>query len=395
MKSQVDFVIVGGGLAGSLTALRHSLRYPEADLLLLEEGAKLGGQHVWSFRESDLTSEMFSWVGPLISKSWDETEIKFPRFKRILKGRYHAIRSEDFHTKISEKLGGKIRLHSKVVQMTDSKVFIEGGKTITGTCVIDARGLDTLAQPMLNGFRKFIGYDLILAERHTLARPLLIDASVPQLDGFRYFSAAPWDEKRVRIEEVFYSESSIINSERISRSVRSYAERNGWKIEKIEREERGILPLPMTSEWIKNSGEGDAVCIGTRGGFFHSTTGDSFAEAVRVAEFVTSLTAPTTSGARLSLSRFRRPFVSRQRFYRMINRLLFYAAEPGLRYTVMQKLLEFPDDMIARFLAGRSSWSDRLRVISSGPPVPLHRALRNFTERSVHERIGGKDLSQA
>ncbi|MES2856578.1 MAG: lycopene cyclase family protein, partial [Bdellovibrionota bacterium] len=82
----------------------------------------------------------------------------------------------------------------------------------------------------------------------------------------------------------------------------------------------------------------------------------------------------------------RRAWLSRQRFYRLVNRLIFHASEPTLRYQIVQKFHELPADMISRFNGGRTTWADRLRIITGKSPVPLKRAFRHFTERSVHDR---------
>lgn len=399
MNSKIDLLIVGGGLAGGLTALKFALTHPESRVLLLEESPRLGGHHTWSFHRSDLTNEAFSWIEPLVTCSWTETEVKFPRLTRTIVGGYHSIRSEDFHRVISEKLGDSIVFGANVTQVTSTNVALENGKIYEAACVLDARGVTETPKPKLNGFQKFIGYDVLLEQPHGLKTPLIMDATVPQLDGFRFFYLLPWDESRLLVEETFYSDTPDLNSDRLARSIRSYIERRGWKIAKIEREERGVLPLPMTSDAIKTANEGEAIPIGMRGGFFHSTTGYSFSEAVRVAEWISTLHKATVSkGAiadittdrvREGLTKFRRPFVSRQRFYRMLNRLLFYASEPGLRYTIFQKFYEHPDDLIARFYSGRTSWADRLRILGAKPPMSISRALKNLTERSIHERIGG------
>ena len=49
-----DLVIVGGGLAGGLCALALRHRRPDIRLLLIEPGATIGGNHLWSFFESDV-----------------------------------------------------------------------------------------------------------------------------------------------------------------------------------------------------------------------------------------------------------------------------------------------------------------------------------------------------
>jgi lycopene beta-cyclase len=389
-----DVLIVGGGLAGGLTAMTFAKLRPEKSFILLESSDRLGGDHTWSFHSSDVPTWALEELRPFISRSWNEHSVVFPRFERTLSGAYHSIRSTDFHRALANRLGDRVRFNAKVVSLNESSVSLESGETLEAPLVLDARGTKELPPARLNGYQKFIGLDLKLDGPHGLQAPVIMDANCPQLDGFRFFYLLPWDETRLLIEETFYSDTPDLIEERIRRSIKSYAERRGWKIAKIEREERGVLPIPMTSSLISSCTNGEALAIGARGGYFHSTTGYSLADAIRIAEFLAGIpdmpkvTQFTTVKCRELLLRFRRPWLSRQRFYRLLNRMLFYAAEPGLRYTVLQRFYELPQDLIERFYSGRSTWRDRVRVLSGKPPVPVSRALKNLTERTVLDRAG-------
>jgi lycopene beta-cyclase len=267
-------------------------------------------------------------------------------------------------------------------------VLTEKGKSFEAGCILDARGFEDLPTAQTNGYQKYLGFDFVLdpSTPHGLTSPVLIDASCPQLEGFRFFRLLPLSDDRVFVAETFYSDSAELNEERTSKSILSYVERRGWKIKKQERKEKGVMPMPLTSDAIKTSVTGEALLIGVRGGYFHSLSGETLPDAVRFAEHLAKIPELTTSSARESLMRFRRPWLSRQRFYRLVNRLMFHASEPTLRYQVLQKFYELPDDMISRFNGGRSTWADRVRILTGKAPVPLKRAFRHFSERSVHDR---------
>jgi lycopene beta-cyclase len=387
-NEKVDLAIIGGGLSGGLTAYFMALAHPGRSIILAESTDTLGGNHTWSFFESDISPAALELMKPLISRSWASTNVDFPRVKRTLDGAFHSIRSEDFHKVLKEQLGDKIRFEATATKITDTTVLFENGNSIDALCVFDARGLSTTPVSGLNGYQKFIGYDVTLEEPHGLTAPVIMDATCPQLDGFRFFYMLPWDQTRVLVEETFYSDTPELNEERISRSIKSYIERRGWKLKSIDREERGVLPIPLTSASIVTSNAGEPVNLGMRAGFFHATTGFSLPDAVRFAEFLTKAPELTTQSARESLMKFRRSWLSRQRFYRLLNRLLFVASEPALRYTVLQKFYEHTDDVIQRFYAGKTTWTDRVRILSGKPPVPVSLAIKNFSERSAIERIG-------
>ncbi len=385
MEQKADVVIVGGGLAGSLTALRLATAHPQMRVVLVEKGDQLGGRRTWSFFEAELGSdETMKWLEPVIDRSWDGVSVKFPKLEKDVTRRFHAIRSETLHKKVLELLGDGVVLHAEVSRLTESHVELENGDVFGARLILDARGLDEASGPSITGYQKFIGLEFELAEPHGLTAPVLVDACCPQLDGLRYFSLLPWDEKRVLIEETYYSDSQTVNRERIHRSLTAYAERRDWKIVSVSREEWDVIPIPMSGDYIKQSIGGQPLPIGVRGGFFHAATGRSFAETVRIAEFLSSLEDHATHFARLRLVKFKKPWMSRQRFYRLLNRFIFFAAEPSLRYQVLQHIYAQSPDLVVRFLNGRTSWADRIRLLSSGVPVPRERALRSLTEDALH-----------
>ena len=65
-------------------------------------------------------------------------------------------------------------------------------------------------------------------------------------------------------------------------------------------------------------------------------------------------------------------------FYRLLNRMLFRAARPHLRYRVLEHFYRLDPDLIARFYAGRSTLRDKIRIVSGKPPVPVGQALRSL-----------------
>jgi lycopene beta-cyclase len=70
-------------------------------------------------------------------------------------------------------------------------------------------------------------------------------------------------------------------------------------------------------------------------------------------------------------------------YYRLLNRMLFRAAEPGQRYRVLERFYRLPQPLIERFYAGRASLTDKLRILAGKPPVPIRRALACISERAL------------
>ncbi len=402
-----DVIIVGGGLAGGLTALRLTLDHPQKKILLLERGATLGDNHTWGFYEADLSAPMPTgdnsvktelWMQSLISKSWDSHEVRFPKLSRTITSRYHSIRSEKFHQGLVEKLGRNVRLQCDVVRITDIEVETRAGEILRAPLVIDASGISPEQKTPRTfagapcGWMKFVGFDLRLKRPHGLNHPVLSDATIPQTDGYRYFCCLPWDDRRILVEETFLSSSPDLNHERIARSIRAYAERAGWEIEAIERKEEGRLPLPMyaleydraSTAPIEFDGEDfvekTPVSISSRVGWFHSATSHSLPDAVRIAEFISELPQLRTGPVRAELRKFRRDWIEQQRFYRLMNRLIFRAVEPSLRYQVLERFYGLREDLIERYFAGTTERADRPRILGAKPVVRPGRATKSWAD---------------
>ena len=73
--------------------------------------------------------------------------------------------------------------------------------------------------------------------------------------------------------------------------------------------------------------------------------------------------------------RFARRLWKARGFYRMLDTMLFKAAEPDERYRILERFYRLDPRLIGRFYAGRSTMLDKLRVLTGKPPVPLGRAV--------------------
>lgn len=392
-----DVILVGGGLAGGLLAYRLSLQHPEKRILLLEASACLGGNHVWIFHESDVQGA--EWLRPLISKSWPQFEVRFPKRKQTRTAALHAIDSSYFNKILGEKLGAATRFRSQVEMMTSTSVRLATGEVLYAPLIIDATGIaesalskKTFADSQC-GWRKSLSFELLLQAPHGMNTPIAADAAVPQMDGYRYFTCLPLAEKRVWIKESFYSANPDLNRERLKQSILAYADRLGWKIASIEREESTAIPLPLyqpnfdvlTADAFLASGEdfdlNTPVAIGAGHGWFNLATGDELPDAVRIAEFIASLAELRTGAVRPKLRDYRAALNELILFYRLLNRLMFRAAEPSLRYQIFENLFSLPEDMVDRFNAGLLTARDRSRILSSIPVLRADRTTKYWKEK--------------
>jgi lycopene beta-cyclase len=298
----------------------------------------------------------------------------FPDYARTLEGGYASIASNDFARVIEAALGPALRLRARIAGNTPTSVELDGGELLQARAVIDGRGMRASSRLAL-GCQTFLGQEVLLAEPHGLRAPIIMDASVEQQGGYRFVYVLPFDTHRLLIEDTHYVDSTAWEPERLRANIAAYALARGWRIAQLLREEEGRLPIVLAGDfdayWDDLAGQPSA---GLRAGLFHSTTGYSLPHAVRLAERIGAMrdvsAATLFAAIRDEASREWR----RQRFFRLLNRLLFLAGSPDRRWRVMQRFYRLPAPLIAHFYAGRLNWKDKARLLSGKPPVPVGQA---------------------
>jgi lycopene beta-cyclase len=376
--SSCDLAIVGGGLAGGLLALALRQRRPDLDLRLVEEGATLGGNHLWSFFGADVAPADRWLVAPLVVHAWPAYAVAFPGHRRTIDQPYHAIASERLDRVVRDQLApGQLVAGRRVVDAGATAVVLDGGDRIEAKGVIDARGPGDLSL-LDNAWQKFLGRELALDDRHGVAHPQVMDACVEQIDGYRFVYALPISDTRMFVEDTYFSDTPALDAAVLGRRIERYAEARGWGGGRVVREETGVLPITLGGDfeaYWRSGGDGVAKA-GMRAGLFQPATGYSLPDAVRLAVAVAR--ESDLSGAALhdlTHARAKRAWAERG-FLRGLNRMLFRAAEPGERWRIMERFYRLSPGLIARFYAGGSTLADKARILMGKPPVPVGRALR-------------------
>jgi lycopene beta-cyclase len=389
-----DVILVGGGLANSLIGLRLQTIRPDISLLMLEQGGTLGGNHTWSFHHSDLTPEQRAWLAPLIEHCWDQHEVRFPAYRRALSGTYASITSGRLHREVSARLGAGVRFRSTVQEIWPEGVRLHDGTLIPAALVIDGRGFQANEHFELR-YQKFLGQVVSLAAPHGLSGPLIMDATIVQRDGYRFVYVLPLAERQLLIEDTYYSDQMQLASDELRRSIHDYAAAKGWQITDVVREETGVLPIVLDGAidafWEQAGTE--LPRAGLRAMLFHHTTGYSLPEAVRLAEQIAAAPELESPAIAVLVRQRARHHWREQRVYRLLNRMLFDAAEPAERYRVLEHFYRLPESTIARFYAGRLQWHDVLRLCTGRPPVPVGRALHVLSRRARAAALPGKALT--
>lgn len=376
---QFEFVIVGGGLQGGLVALALARARPEARVAVVESQPALGGNHTWCFHAGDLDADGRELVEPLVAHRWDGYGVRFPGLERHVDESYAAVTSERFDRVVRAELtraGHRLLLGQHAALVGPDWVELADGHQLEAKAVIDARGPRSAAVGEPVAYQKFVGLELQLERPHGIERPVLMDARVPQLDGFRFVYVLPLTPERVLIEDTYYSSSLELDRAALRTRILEYALAHGLEPTACVREESGVLPLPLSAPAPK---EGLPLEAGYGGGWFHAVTGYSFPAAVRLALHVAAHSPAELFGAnwRRLVDEHRR----QQRYFTFLNRLLFRAFAPPDRWNVLARFYGLPGPTIRRFYAMSTTPADRARILCGRPPrgISLTAALRGVT----------------
>jgi len=279
-----DLAIVGGGLAGGLIALALRRKRPDLDLRLIEASPQIGGDHVWSFFERDVAKEDRWLAAPLVSYGWRGYEVAFPAHARTLPTSYYSIESERFDRVVRASLAPGQLIAQKALAVGTTAVVLANGDRVEAKGIIDARGPGDMSALEL-GWQKFVGRELLLAEPHEVTRPTIMDATVEQIDGYRFVYSLPFTATRMFVEDTYYSDTPAIDRDVLVDRIHDYALGKGWVTEAVSREETGALPVAIGGDFdaFWRSGGVRVPKAGLRAGLFHPTTGYSLPDAVRLA----------------------------------------------------------------------------------------------------------------
>lgn len=376
-----DIAILGGGLAGGLIALAFARLRPDLSLLLVEQDERLGGNHVWSFFGSDVGKDGRALIAPMVAGAWPGYDVRFPAFARGLETSYYSITSERFDVHLRATLSAEaIVTGLRVLECTEASAMLSDGSRIEAGAVIDARGIRNLGH-LTGGWQKFYGKYLKLSAPHGLDRPIIMDATVAQFDGFRFVYSLPFGPNEIFVEDTYYSDSATLDTSVLSGRIDAYVAAQGWQVGKVLGDEHGVLPVVAGGDFDgfwRSTGPGTPRA-GTRAGLFHAVTSYSLPDAVRFA--LTLAEEPHLDGQ--SLAKFSEVYArnnwQKTVFYRKLSAMLFAAAEPIDRYRVLERFYRLDRRLIERFYAGHTTTMDKLRILAGRPPVPIGRAIGVLT----------------
>lgn len=398
MSNQLDMIIVGAGLSGLLTAWRCLDMNPKLTITLIDASHQIAGDHTWSFNLSDVPAELEEWIKPFIAYQWPRYDVKFPNRKRTLEIPYCTGNSDTLRACVQPFIDSgrlNLRLQTQVTDLTEKRVVLKGGDQLTAKCVLDARGF-TQNENLFLGYQKFVGHVIETPTAHGLENPIIMDAAVKQIGGYRFVYCLPYTKTKLLVEDTYYTDGDELSGDALDARITAYIKDNlGLTDYKTIHREKGVLPITLAVDADKRYVQRDAglvqpIKIGIRGGYYHAVTGYSCPEAMKTAQLIATLVKGAGDDFHQAVTDemilHERDHYDEENFLRLLNRMLFRAAKPHLRYKVLQRFYGLDEGLIARFYRNRITKKDKLRILMGKPPVPIHKALFNFSEKAFIKR---------
>ncbi|MDC0886304.1 lycopene beta-cyclase CrtY, partial [Altererythrobacter sp.] len=357
---RADVAIVGGGLSGGLIALALRKARPELDVRLIEADEVLGGNHRWSWFASDLTAFGTSLLAPFRKSEWHGYDVRFPGHSRTLSSRYYSLASTDFDAALRRELAQDTIFTKCAVSICSADtVTLASGEELPARTVIDCRGFEP-SQYLNGGWQVFMGRHLHTSVPHGITRPIIMDAAVEQLDGYRFVYVLPLGASDLFVEDTYYQDSPVLDRSALSSRLDQYCRAQGWDGD-IVASETGVLPVitgGKFSSYRRERGLDHVAQAGARALLAHPLTSYTLPQAAETAELIVqNADLPGDQIAALLASHAQRHW-NRTGYYRLLGTMLFGAAKPTERYRVFERFYRLDEGLVERFYAGRSSFKD-------------------------------------
>lgn len=376
-------LLAGAGLATSLIAIAVAERRPGTRITLIDRGDGPSDSHTWSFHDPDIVAHWHHRLSPAIRCRWTGQEVRFSDHARQLRAGYASVNGDALRQVLTALPGVTLHTHLDISEIGPDGVTAAGLGHITADCVIDGRGFAP-SPYLVTGYQKFLGIELETDQPHGVTQPIIMDATVPQRDGYRFVYVLPFSPTRLLIEDTRYSDGGRLDDYELATSIKSYAADHGWHGREVRRE-RGVLPIALAHDarafWA--AGADGPVPVGMRAGFFHPVTGYSLPVAAQIADLVADVSPLTTAAVRAAVRDHALARARDDRFLRFLNRMLFRGCAPDRRHHILSRFYRLREPLIERFYAGRLTHLDRLSILTGKPPIPIRNALPCLSEAAL------------
>lgn len=366
--NRFDYIITGCGLSGLMLAYRLAKDpfFDHKNILILESKKKNSDDRTWSFWEEGNGE----W-DHLVDTSWKKLKVNDVKidididinpytYKTIKSSKFYDFiwnfleTKENFTVKFDEVLNISHRTEFASV-LTKSSEYV--GKKLFNSILFDKRYNQQLKFPVLQ--QHFVGW-FIETEEDVFDSSTVnfMDFSVEQRKKTRFMYVLPFSKTKALVEYTLFSDKLLPEYE-YDEELKLYLRQKGIKNYKIERVERGSIPMTSYRFWKQNSS--NVLYIGTTGGWTKPSTGFTFKSSSKKTKLLVDFLKEETV-----LKKFK---IKNRFWYYDLLFLDVLSKKNEMGSKVFLKLFKRNSIItILKFLDEESSFLQELKIILSLPP---------------------------
>jgi len=278
-----DYIIVGGGASGLMSAYRMSkdVFFDDKTILILDKVKKNSNDRTWCYWET----ENDEW-NDIASASWKNIIFKSELYKTkesIAPYRYKMIRSRDFYSKIFTHLKTKPNITFQLVNVLDIQQRADTAEVITTDKIFKTKTLlnsilfndaykNQTIYPVLQ--QHFVGFFIRTKKNYfDESAATFMDFTVAQKGNTRFMYVLPYAKNEALFEYTLFSKELLPYDHYQSEIEKYLKDKNITDYEIIEKEQ-GSIPMTSYKFWKNNSK--NIIHIGTAGGWSKASTGFTF-----------------------------------------------------------------------------------------------------------------------
>ena len=278
-----DYIIVGGGASGLMSAYRMSkdVFFDDKTILILDKVKKNSNDKTWCYWET----ENDEW-NDIASASWNNIIFKSELYKTkesIAPYRYKMIRSKDFYSKIFTHLKTKPNITFQLVNVLDIQQRVDTAEVITTDTIFKTKTVlnsilfndaykNQTIYPVLQ--QHFVGFFIRTKKNYfDESAATFMDFTVAQKGNTRFMYVLPFAKNEALFEYTLFSKELLPYDHYQSEIEKYLKDKNITDYEIIEKEQ-GSIPMTSYKFWKNNSK--NIIHIGTAGGWSKASTGFTF-----------------------------------------------------------------------------------------------------------------------
>lgn len=291
VSKKYDYIILGSGLSGFLTAYRmaNDAWFDDKSIVIIDKEIKNQNDRTWCFWEEP-NGEFDS----ILSKTWENAFIGNQDFQQSFEMHpylYKMIRSSDFYKLVFDKISSKSNftfINDEILnwEKIENSVEITGkNQSYSGSFLLNSF-FDV--NPLLNQNKypylkqHFIGWFIKTKEEiFDDSEVKFMDFTIEQNGNTRFMYVLPTSKTEALFEYTLFSED-VLEKVEYEKAIQNYLENLGIIEYEIVEKEAGNIPMTCFPFHKQNSER--ILFIGTAGGWTKASTGFTFFNSKKQSE---------------------------------------------------------------------------------------------------------------